>query len=189
MYKIKENTQYKSKEVYFDAKPSEAARNALKSMKFRWNPQKGCWYGFSEDSAIAAALDGEATTLPANAKKKNKYGVEVGDIFSASWGYDQTNVDFFQVIALVGESSVRVREVLPSVISESATGPMSADRTYKLTHELLPPASFSVFIKDQNHGDLKRIQGTQGTCYINLGHTSAHQCHGETVTEYVSWYA
>ncbi len=28
---------------------------------------------------------------------ENAYGVKVGDIFVESWGYDQTNVDFYQV--------------------------------------------------------------------------------------------
>ncbi len=28
---------------------------------------------------------------------KNIYGVKAGDVFVESWGYDQTNVDFYQV--------------------------------------------------------------------------------------------
>lgn len=55
--------------------------------------------------------------------------------------YDQTNVDFFQVIAIVGKTSVRVREVYPRMIEENPTCGMAADRTYKMTNELLPPAT------------------------------------------------
>lgn len=28
----------------------------------------------------------------------NKYGVKVGDIFYASWGYDETHVNFYEVV-------------------------------------------------------------------------------------------
>lgn len=30
--------------------------------------------------------------------------IKVGDLFSSSWGYDQTNVDFYQVIAVKGKT-------------------------------------------------------------------------------------
>lgn len=36
--------------------------------------------------------------------------VKVGDIFVATWGYDQTNANFFQVVK-VGAKSVSVREI------------------------------------------------------------------------------
>ena len=35
---------------------------------------------------------------------------KVGDIFYSMWGYDQTNVDWYQVTA-VGEKSVKIREI------------------------------------------------------------------------------
>lgn len=33
----------------------------------------------------------------------NADGVRIGDLFYGSWGYEQTNVDFFQVVALRGK--------------------------------------------------------------------------------------
>lgn len=61
-YQIKENPNYNSREVYFDGKPSEMVRTALKGLKMRWNPSKSCWYGFATESAIIAALqDAELT--------------------------------------------------------------------------------------------------------------------------------
>jgi len=85
--------------------------------------------------------------------------VKVGDVFSCSWGYDQTNVDFFQVVALVGKNSVRLRQVCPVLVKDEAYGPMAADRTYAINEgEMLPARSHSVFIKDQVNGDVKRIQ-------------------------------
>lgn len=134
---------------------------------------------------------------PKTKEKKNAFGVKVGDIFSASWGYEQTNNDFFQVIALVGEKSVRVREVNPPIISRDPVSGMSEDRVYKLTGELLPPAPHSVFIKDQENGDLKRLKPgyfqdekkAMENCYFNLSSfADAHKCTEGEIKTYESWY-
>ena len=37
--------------------------------------------------------------------------VKVGSIFVMSWGYDQTNVDFYQVVALKGKTQCVVRGI------------------------------------------------------------------------------
>ena len=43
-------------------------------------------------------------------RKSYIHDCKVGDIFSSSWGYDQTNCDFVQVVS-VTDKSVRVREI------------------------------------------------------------------------------
>ncbi len=40
-------------------------------------------------------------------------GVKVGDIFVESWGYDQTNINFYEVVD-VTRSSVRIVEIQKS---------------------------------------------------------------------------
>lgn len=42
--------------------------------------------------------------------------VSVNDVFASSWGYEQTNVSFYQVIALHGKKSVTVREISGEVV-------------------------------------------------------------------------
>lgn len=37
--------------------------------------------------------------------------VEVGGLYYTSWGYDQTNIDFYEVVELVGQKSALVRRV------------------------------------------------------------------------------
>lgn len=37
--------------------------------------------------------------------------LEVGDILRASWGYDQTNIDFYEVTGLIGEHMVEIRPI------------------------------------------------------------------------------
>ena len=44
-------------------------------------------------------------------KRKAPHGLEVGDILKSSWGYEQTNVDYYQVTRLVGSSMVEVRAI------------------------------------------------------------------------------
>lgn len=121
--------------------------------------------------------------------------VKVGDVFSCSWGWEQTNVDFFQVISIVGKNSVRLRQVHPVLVEDNATGPMAANRTYAINEgEILPAAKHSVFIKDQVNGDVKRIQG--GTYhgevqpYITLSsYAWAYPEKPGLTKHYESWYA
>lgn len=42
---------------------------------------------------------------------QNADGVRVGDIFYSSWGYEQTNVNFYEVVALKGKKTAVIREI------------------------------------------------------------------------------
>ncbi len=200
-YSIAKNAEYNSVEIMFDGKPSAAVRDALKSLKCRWHGVKKCWYGRITEEQARAAIDGAEMTEPTQAAQQaeevNAFGVRVGDIFSASWGWEQTNNNFFQVVALVGRQSVRVREVYLPYTAEAVSS-MAEDRTYKITHDLLPAASYSVFIHDQEHGDLKRLkpgynadpEEARKHCYFKLSsYCDAHRETGDSVTVYESWYA
>lgn len=39
------------------------------------------------------------------------YTVSVGDVFASYWGYEQTNVTFYQVLSVHGKKTVTVREI------------------------------------------------------------------------------
>lgn len=43
--------------------------------------------------------------------------VSIGDVFVSSWGYEQTNVFFYQVCALRGKMTVLLREIRAEVVS------------------------------------------------------------------------
>lgn len=198
-YTITKNPQYNSIEILFDGKPSEAIRTALKEMRFRWHGIRKVWYGYATEEAVRAAI-GEKPALVGEKPKKeqaekvNKFGVKVGDLFYASWGYEQTNVDFFQVVELVGATSVRVREVNPPMIEEEAVSGMSSNRTYKTKGLPILPAVSSVFIKDTDRGDLKRLKSYEADgishpqFYLDT-FANAHYCAAETSKQYESWYA
>lgn len=198
------NQELNGIEIKFDAKPLRATLDGLKKLGFRWHHQKKVWYAKNTPERLELAQEIADEKEPEVKKgepkikeKKNAFGVKVGDIFSASWGYEQTNNDFFQVIALVGEKSVRVREVNPPIISRDPVSGMSEDRVYKLTGELLPPAPHSVFIKDQENGDLKRLkpgyyqdeQKAKENCFFAISsYADATKCNNEYEKVYESWY-
>lgn len=189
------NKELNGIEIKFDCKPISSTLESLKKSGFRWHRQKKFWYAKQTPERIELAqsiTDGKEIktgTTKEKAEKKNVFGVKVGDIFSASWGYEQTNNDFFQVIALVGKKSVRVREVNPPIVRRDPVSGMAEDRVYKITGEILPSYPHSVFIKDQEKGDLKRIkpgyfqdeEEAKNNCYFDISsYASAYKCNGET---------
>ena len=193
-YNITLNKKFNSFEVTFDSKPAAAIRDALKSLKFRYNPNKNLWYGFCDREQLETACKGEKTANKASKKapeKINRYGVKVGDIFYTSWGYEQTNVNFFQVIALKGEASVILKEVCLEVIEENITG-MSSNNTYKIDRtKIHPSTSYSVFINNQELGDLKRVQKSKydDSLYIKLSSfCDAYLVTTDTKQVFKSWY-
>lgn len=54
--------------------------------------------------------------MAATKEKINKYGVQVGDVFYNSWGYEQTNIDFWQVVALRGTTQIVLRAIGSKVV-------------------------------------------------------------------------
>lgn len=200
-YTITTNAQFNSLEIFFDGKPDEIVRNALKELKFRWHGVKKCWYGFADESTVRKAIGcNEIVALEQKAAPKvNKavertHNIKVGDLFYTSWGWEQTNVNFFQVVELVGKSSVRVREVCPEMIEESAVSGMSAYYKYRLPEdgEMLRPSDRPGFVEDNQRGDLRRVSsGYYGDCF-KVGKACYHQETAHPYTGnalYVSWYA
>lgn len=93
-------------------------------------------------------------------------GIKVGDIFYASWGYDQTQVNFYEVVGLTG-ASVRVRQVAQRDVS-SGSNPHS---------EMVPvPGSYiPTRVNNTEHDVLtKRLVGDAGWPAIKI--TESQYC-------------
>lgn len=60
-YTITANPAFNSLEITFDGKPAQEVRDALKALKFRWHAEKKCWYGYSDENTVRAAIDGGDT--------------------------------------------------------------------------------------------------------------------------------
>lgn len=45
------------------------------------------------------------------ARRNQKHTLKVGDILKTVWGYDQTNIDYYEVVSLKGKTMVNIRKV------------------------------------------------------------------------------
>lgn len=71
-YTITSNAQFNSIEILFDAKPSEAVRSALKSLKFRWHNQRGIWYGYKDEATVREAIENACPELDKKEARQTK---------------------------------------------------------------------------------------------------------------------
>ena len=175
-YEEKTNEEKQGIELYFEAIPTYLERKELKENGFRWNPNKNCWYKKNE------------ITLNKLQQVKNELGIKVGDVFSMNWGYEQTNVDFFQVVALKGKTQVIIRECIPSLEEDNTySHGMASDRVYDTTK--VAYVKNSTFVKDNEKGMIKKVCGTKERPYLNMtSFANAYKCNNiEKV--YESWYA
>lgn len=56
--------------------------------------------------------------IKAAIKKEAKHPYKVGDILNGSWGYGQTNVNFYQVVAVKGKA-IEIKELQQCVVEDS----------------------------------------------------------------------
>ena len=89
------------------------------------------------------------------------HSFKVGDVLESSWGYEQTNIDLYQVIALNGKSMVTVRAINLPVKEMDATGPMSCDVSYVLPDGIVDSNAKPFRRKVQNWYKDKRPEGDQ----------------------------
>ena len=67
-YTTKFNEEFNSTEIYFESKPTESEREALKENRFRWHSVKKCWYGRKTAEEVAQILGGSERTETAKEK-------------------------------------------------------------------------------------------------------------------------
>lgn len=112
------------------------------------------------------------------AKRKGfRHSYNVGDVLHYSWGYEQTNCEFYQVIATT-PGTVTIREIAQENEPDST-----------LAHGM---ADMRVAVKDSfltNSGPMvKRVQySDSGPGYISMAHGCCSLWDGRS--RYCSWYA
>lgn len=74
--------------------------------------------------------------------------VRIGDIFNTCWGYEQTNVEFYQVVSLHGTKTAGLREIASQIVKD--TGGYSA-RVRPVPDK---------FISDEVHKRRVRVRGS-----------------------------
>ncbi len=88
----------------------------------RTKPDSRYYYGTEEarEAAIERYLDGaranHAYKAAKRASKKNPNTLAIGDVLYTSWGYDQTNVDFYQVVDKPTTHFVVIRKIASETV-------------------------------------------------------------------------
>jgi hypothetical protein len=102
--------------------------------------------------------------------------VKVGDIFEWSWGYDQTNLDYFQVVERRGRQVV-VREIAQQTVPGSEG--FMADRRLPVPGQFLEGTQAKTLTK--------LVQFSQGEPYLAMEFGWCGLWDGDA--HYCSWYA
>jgi hypothetical protein len=63
------------------------------------------------ESAASAAKRRDAAKAEKEQSRAKPIGLKMGDVLKSVWGYEQTNVDYYEVVGLVGSQSVSVRKI------------------------------------------------------------------------------
>lgn len=152
--KIVVNEEKQGEELYFNEKPTSEIIATLKENCYKWHNTKKCWY---------RKLEYTGKTRDIKQAKNNYLGVKVGDIFVFSWGYEQTNINYFQVVALKGTKQVIIREIAYKITETTGY------ESYKVTACKDQFLSRSQFVKDNEIGAVKQVkQLGNGNIYINM---------------------
>lgn len=104
----------------------------------------------------------------------NNNVIKAGSIFASSWGYDQTNVNFYQVLRVRGTKTVEVKEIRAT---ERSTGDLTAIAT-PCPNEFLENA------ETLN----RRIIPIRNTIFIRIGASENAYIHKDGKSYYVSYY-
>lgn len=139
------NQQFNGIELTFESKPSAEIRDTMKSAGFRWHNQKKLWYArqTADRMELAQKLAGsqiqaQPEEKPAAAAPVSKYGIKVGDILFDSWGYEQTNVEFYKVTKVLSACKIEIVE-LGHIRSDYESHGMACDVIPDLDHEISEP--------------------------------------------------
>lgn len=108
-------------EVYVSA-------DGLVAMGFKGKAIKASFhYRFKTVEATKAHVEKFVSGVEKAAAEKAAYKAErkakvraltVGDVLVSSWGWEQTNIDYYQVIELVGKASVQLQQIAKQVTHE-----------------------------------------------------------------------
>ena len=191
-FKINMNEELSGVELTFSQKPDTRILTTLKDAGFRWHRVKKLWYAKRSETTLqviaelkegpsGTVIDDEPKPTDAGSEKENLDGVKIGNLYVASWGYEQTNLSFFQVVKISAHNAWFI-EVAPEVKEESDATWGSRTISFKTDGGMLTPIRNATFIKDQLRGDRKSTK--HGTIKF-AGYAYAHKYNGSGL--YESW--
>jgi hypothetical protein len=123
---------------------------------------------------IAGYLDGRKRRAVMMAERRTTrsapHTLKVGDILVSSWGYDQTNIDYYQVTRVPGPSTVEIRKIAAN------SGPEEGFMTASCTAA-----------RDKFIGEPMIKRASAGNCVRIASYASASPWDGKP--DRYSWYA
>lgn len=130
------------------------------------------------DTRIAETVKGLAASAKFKAERKaaksKPHSMKVGDVMVGSWGYEQTNVDFFEVVELIGKTMVRIEKI----------GAATVEGSDNYSHGM---AEHVVANPGYRSGEFYRVKVDANNYAKSPVHGSIHKYDGKPV--YHSWYA
>jgi hypothetical protein len=165
--------------IYTDAQGHPAAR-VFTASKQRLKPVWGHWFMSPayRDQRVAEFFAGQRARLARKAKAKAErsapHTLTVGAVLYSSWGYEQTNVSFYQVVALKGASSVMLRKISGEMVDSEGYSSM-AGKT-RAVRDTFKGEAFAKRVSMYGGRPSVKIDRSE-TAWLDDG--SAH---------YVSWY-
>ena len=179
------NNEKNGIELKFDKKPIAGTLDVLKQNGFRWHSQKELWYAkiTPERQQLAHQILNlenyadkiRAEEQPEKQKKQpvNALGVQIGDVFYYSWGYEQTNIDYYQVVDLRGKTQIILREI-------SHEG-----RSIGFCSQMVKPIR-DAFVTEETIR--KTVKGTKEHPYCSMEYGLLHKTDWETEHNETSYY-
>lgn len=144
---------------------------------------KPAWYNrFNDIDSLKKKINTSISNLMSweDAKKERKekkkteiLDIKVGDLFVSSWGYEQTNVDFYQCIDVKGKTFT-IRPIACKTVEDSTMSHGMADNVVPVK---------DAFLEDLERYPILKKRSLKISDYQWLSKTTETQSH------YRSWYA
>lgn len=78
---------------------------------FKTTEKRAAWIAQCFSAAASKSERTAKDRAEKAAQRAKPHALQVGDVLRSSWGYDQTNVDYYQVTALIGSTMVEYRKI------------------------------------------------------------------------------
>lgn len=109
----------------------------------------------------------------------NKNTVDIGDIFYDSWGYDQTNIDFYQVFSVSPSGkSARVRKIASRNLGEDG---FMSNKVIPEPGKIIESLSFQP--GEKSNLRINKPAWANGEIYLGSGRHSLSRWEGNAMTE------
>jgi len=142
--------------------------------------------------AIRGCIDHAARK---NAEKQAKaswvHDVKVGEVFRCSWGYDQTNIDYYEVVALLGLTMCEIKEIQQEIIHNGDMHgtciPLPGH--YETAPDYSQEKINGAYPRKEVEARRMRIQCTDGKPYLAIhSFANAYRIHAQEIAPGVKVY-